>query len=120
MRAALLLFALLCACGGEPAFEASAGEAVLELVQVPANVSCLKITFTGATRTRSLALDAVAGARSSWTLSALPTGEVVITADGFSAPCPSIAGIQRTWFSAPLVAQILPDTPATLTILMYR
>jgi hypothetical protein len=120
MRAALLLLALLSACGG-PAGEADLGEVELDLVQVPADARCLRAVFTGATRAVTARLDAQPGAAATWALSGLPTGEVVIAADAFPVACAQLTpSVARSWFAVPLVLTLLATSPSRATLTMYR
>lgn len=119
MRKALLL-ALLSACGG-PAVESDLGEVSLNLVQVPADASCVRAVFTGATRAMTVRLDARPGASATWQLRGIPTGEVVITAEAFPVACAQLTfATVRSWFAAPLVQQIALAAVADIQLQMYR
>lgn len=117
MDTRILVAAALCAaaCGGTPPADKT-GALDVELTQAPPDVSCLQLTVTGATRSVTRSFDLASGqSTASLSLTGLPTGSVLLSANAWSQPCASVTGAAG-WIA---VAQKV-TVPGSASIVLQR
>ena len=92
----------------------------LAITAIPADVSCLRLTATGA-RTVVQQFDVAPGTDASLLVAGLPTGTVVISADAFAAAC-AMAGDHTTanWISDPQTLNVSTTDIVDLSLVMHR
>jgi YVTN family beta-propeller protein len=95
------------------------GEAELALLQVPADVACIRITAAGA-RTVERNLDVVPGANTVFNLTALPTGNVSFSGQAFSQACSSVGSNAPNWVGDPVSAVVTTSPPVQVTLSLRR
>jgi hypothetical protein len=106
---AAVLGGLVAACGGGGATtspNAETGDVQIALVQVPADVACLKLTVTGARASTQL-LDVTPGAAATYTLSRLPLGIITIAGEAYGQFCSAIGGAVASYVTeAPVSVRV--------------
>ncbi len=95
-------------CGSETLLpEEDVGEAEIALTNAPTDVSCLRLTVAGASRTDVRKFPLTSGQRTLFRLNGLPVGNVSFTADAFAIGCnQSLSGVTPTWYSDPVAARL--------------
>ena len=97
------------------------GEAVLNLMEVPAEVRCVRITATGTSRTVTREIEATGAATITENLTGLPIGTVVFLGEAFTTACSSVTkNTVAPWASAPVEASIVVGRLATVELSMVR
>src|SRR5262245_34647873 len=94
-------------CGGEGTEqEELLGSAEIQITQVPADVSCVRITAAGS-RVSQQAFNVMAGQSSVLAMQGLPTGTVTFSGDAFNTPCSQVGPMSTANYVAdPVVAQV--------------
>lgn len=106
-----------CAGGGRSSEDL--GQARLAIGNVPNNVHCVRVTAQGVSRTVVRSVDVMPGQTVQTTLSGLPTGQVVFTAQAFSTACAAVvASSVPTWVSDPVTVTVAttPIVNVSLTL----
>jgi hypothetical protein len=117
VRFAIVLALLAAGCGGaieRGEIEKPPGTARVSLTGAPAEVACIRIIVTGATREVERRLDS-----SSTTLDGLPTGPVLVSGDAFAVACDRIAGAAPSWV-ADAQSITLESDAVTEVMLVFR
>ena len=110
--------AALAACGGP---EGDLATVEVALAQAPADVACVQLTASGGSRALSFRFGYTPGAITVLPLSGMPAGEVVFSADAFTADCTQVLpSTQRSWFAVPVSAQVPLEGSLSLTLTFYR
>jgi hypothetical protein len=115
---ALALVASLGACS-PPADEEDVATAVLSLVQVPADIHCVRITAAGS-RTVVKSFDATPGASATFSLSRLPVGAVTFSGEAFAAACSAVGMSAPDWVSDPVTVTLTAGIEAQVSLIMRR
>ncbi|HVU50024.1 MAG TPA: hypothetical protein VHL80_05030 [Polyangia bacterium] len=112
-RVALLLgvAGALGACQGPPAGGdeggGEVGAARVALVNVPPDVTCIRVFATGATRFAFADADVTTGQSSTLDMEGIPVGDVVFTGFGLEGVCAATADDDPTWVSDRVTATIV-------------
>lgn len=101
-----------CAGGAQDAGE-GVGVARVALVNIPADVTCVRVFATGATRFAFADRDVLAGEESTLFMTGIPVGDVVFTGFGLLGVCAATADDDPTWLSDRVTATISNDGRAT-------
>jgi hypothetical protein len=106
-------------CSKGPAPSEDLAEVVLSLVQAPTDVSCIAITLTS-TQPQKQMFNVTPGGATSFSISRLPVGPVVISVDAFPTACSAVTGsTPPTWTGGP-VSVVLKGGANLITIQMKR
>ena len=103
---------LLSGCGGSSPLSSlfgggdEVGQVQVALVQVPADVACLKLNISGP-RSSTQLLDVTPGGATTYNLSRLPLGIISIAGEAFSQACKAITGA---------VANHVTDAPVSVRV----
>ena len=96
------------------------GVAVLSLVQVPADVHCVRITAAGA-RTVVKSFDAMPGASAQFSLNRLSLGSVAFSGEAFAAACSAVgAATVPDWVADAVNVTISAGSEAAVALTMRR
>jgi hypothetical protein len=114
MKARFGWLALMVAIGGlthcssdEPLRSEEVAEAEVSLTNAPTDVSCLRLTVAGASRTDVRKFPLNSGQRALFRLNGLPVGNASFVADAFSVSCNQpLSGASPTWYSDPVAARL--------------
>src|SRR6185503_16072595 len=97
------------------------GEAEVALTNAPTDVSCLRLTVAGPTRTDVRKFPLTSGQRSIFRLNGLPVGNASFTADAFPVSCnQSFQGVTPTWYSDPVAARLNARETAHVSLKMIH
>jgi hypothetical protein len=119
LRYALPLSLALSACS-PPDESDDIGVAVLSLVQVPADVRCVRITAAGA-RTVVKSFDVMPGAGAVFSLNRLPLGAVAFSGEAFAAACASVGPASvPEWVADAVTVTISAGVEAAVSLTMRR
>ena len=106
-------------CGGEGT-EEELGSAEIQITQVPADVSCIRIVAAGS-RVSQQSFNVMAGQSSVLAMQGLPTGAVTFSGDAFPTPCSQVGGMSTpTYVADPVIAQVQLPAVAQVTLNMRR
>jgi len=115
----VIAFSGISACSGRQD-PTEMGIARLSTPSIPADVQCLSLTATGST-TVVRNFDVVQNQIDPLTATGLPTGTVTLTEAAYNVHCSEVtANTAPTWISDPVVAQLVPGQPASVTIVLRR
>ena len=107
-------------CAGGGGSDEDLGQARLAIGNVPNNVHCVRITAQGASRTVVRSVDVMPGQTVQTTLSGLPTGQVVFTAEAFSTACAAAgAGAVPTWVSDPVTVTVATSPIVNVSLTLH-
>jgi hypothetical protein len=91
----------------------------LAITGTPADISCLRATVTGATRTAVRSVVATTGQAISTKLSGLPTGQVQVLLEGFGVACAAVSATsEATWLSDSIPLTLVRGVPVPLKVSM--
>lgn len=109
------------ACTSNPAPSVEdVGRVQVSLVQVPADVQCLKIDVTGPRSVTQL-IDVTPGSPATYTISRLPIGIVTISAQAFSRTCGAAGGAVASYLTdAPTSVRVDAVDVNTVTLILIR
>jgi hypothetical protein len=108
-------------CGGDGAEEEALGSAEIQITQVPADVSCIRIVAAGSSRVSQQSFDVAAGQSSVLAMQGLPTGAVTFSGDAFPTPCSQVGSMSTpTYIADPVVAQVQLPQITQVTLPMRR
>jgi len=116
------ILAAIAACGA-PASEGEerVGAATAEITQVPAQVACVDIHVSGASKTTAQKFDVTPGGSSILPMTGLPTGNVTFNALAYSAACSAVASsTTATWVSEAVPATLTAGTPVSVNLVMKK
>jgi hypothetical protein len=117
---AAMAAAVVDGCASKPADPEDIGVVRLELTSIPSDVSCLRLTATGA-RTVTQQFDVTPGSDASLLVTGLPTGTVTITAYAFAAACATAGDVTTAnWFSDPQTLNVSTSDIVDLSLVMHR
>jgi hypothetical protein len=125
VRRCSLLFSLLAltGCGGmqdDDRNQDDVGVAVLDLMQVPSDVRCLRITVTGS-RTVTKLVDVMPGQNAQVSMNKLPLGVVTVAGDAFGGACSSVGNATiADWVSDAVLVIIGKGAEAKVTLTFRR
>jgi hypothetical protein len=107
-------------CGGGGTEEESLGSAAIQITQVPADVSCIRIVAAGS-RVSQQNFDVMAGQSSVLAMQGLPTGAVTFSGDAFNMACSQVGPMSTaTYVADPVVAQVQLPAVTQVTLNMRR
>jgi hypothetical protein len=106
--------------GGGGTGDEMIGTARIALAQVPGDVSCVRITAKGASRTVVTAFDVTPGASATLSMTNLPLGSVEFTGLAYGVACAGIATAMPNWDSLPVTVAIGSSVTATVMLEMRR
>lgn len=96
------------------------GDVEVALTNAPSDVSCLVIEVVG-DRKDARSFDVVPGKKQVFQLSALPVGQVKVSADAFGVKCDDLSkNAAPTWFSDAVSAKIRADRVAKVSLAMIH
>jgi hypothetical protein len=95
------------------------GSARVALVNIPADVTCIRVFATGATRFAFADRDVMAGEESTLLMEGIPVGDVVFTGFGLLGVCAATADDDPTWVSDRVTATINDQRATNVTLPMH-
>jgi hypothetical protein len=109
-------------CSSEPLLpNEEVGEAEVALTNSPTDVSCLRLTVAGPSRTDVRKFPLSSGRRSVFRLNGLPVGNASFTADAFPIGCnQSLSGVTPTWYSDPVAARLSAQETTHVSLRMIH
>ena len=120
MRAPFLALALAAACGGLPPDD-GLSTVELALAQAPADAACIRVKASAAGRALVVNIGYTPGESTVAHLTGVPEGEVVFSADAFAIDCAQLLpATPRSWFAAPVIAQVPASGALALKLTFYR
>jgi predicted small lipoprotein YifL len=120
---ALTLFSLTgCGQGSPgPRPQSDVEQVSLHIENVPAEVACLRITASGASRQVVRDLDVIEGQSVSESFSGLPIGAVVFQAAAYAQTCDSVTkSTVPTWVSEPISVTVSLSQSKSVSLTLYR
>jgi YVTN family beta-propeller protein len=115
-----LSVAALPSCGDDESKNDEAGSVILALMQVPADVSCIRVTATG-TRTVIRTFSVTPGQATTFQMNALPVGTVDFLGEAFTQACNALGPSSvAPWISDHVSATLTAGTVAQVTLIMRR
>jgi hypothetical protein len=121
LASALLAFASAASVGCDGQMPVTDDEALIALAitGTPADVSCLRATVSGTTRTAVRSVAASTGQAISTKLSGLPTGQVQVLLEGFGVACSAVSATsEATWLSDAIALTLVRGVPVPLKVSM--
>ncbi len=113
-----------CNDGGERgagAGDSDLGQVSLSLSAVPADIHCLRVTGAGTDRTITRPLEITAGQPLGATLTGVPLGPVVFTAQAFEKTCDDVtASTAAEWVSDPTTVSVALGHLTSVELTMHR
>lgn len=118
---ALALGALSGCDDGQAPAETESGEAMLSLATIPEGVACIRVTVAGEFRTTVKDFDVVPGDSLVQSLSGLPVGDVVFSANAYSQVCTSLSkSTVPTWLSDEKDVTLVQGKSSSVTLTLYK
>jgi hypothetical protein len=97
------------------------GQAMLSLAAIPDNVTCIRVTTAGEFRSVVSDFDVVPGDTLSESLTGLPVGAVVFSANAYSAACTSVTkSTIPMWISDEKTVNIVQGRSSSVTLALYK
>ena len=97
------------------------GQAMLSLAAIPDNVTCLRVTVAGEFRSSVIDFDVVPGDTLTQALTGLPVGDVVFSANAYSADCTSVTkSTIPMWISDEKTVSLVQGKSSNVTLTLYR
>jgi hypothetical protein len=107
--------------GSQSAGETEAGEALLSLATIPDGVACIRVTVAGEFRTAVKDFDVTPGESLVQSLSGLPVGPVVFSANAYSQVCTSVTkSTVPTWLSDEKAVTLVQGKSSSVTLTLYK
>jgi len=112
-------------CDGDPKAEGAgdqeSGQAMLSVGTIPDNVACVVVTAAGEFRTEEHDYDVAPGNTLSESLTGLPVGPVVFSANAYSQACSSVTkSTVPMWLSDSKTVNIAQGKSSSVTLTLYK
>jgi len=97
------------------------GQALLSLAAIPDNVTCIRVTVAGEFRSSVIDFDVVPGDTLTQALTGLPVGDVVFSANAYSAECTSVTkSTIPMWISDEKTVSLVQGKSSSVTLTLYK
>jgi hypothetical protein len=118
---ALALLAFPACNDGQDDADLESAQAMLSLATIPDGVSCVRVTVAGEFRTTVKDFVATPGEALVQTLSGLPVGAVVFSADAYTQACTSVTkSTVPTWISDEKNVTLVQGKSSSVTLTLYK
>lgn len=120
-----LLVAQVAACdGGQRGQETAAiedGQAMLSVGTIPENVACVIVTVAGEFRSAERSFDVVPGDTLSQTMTGLPVGSVVFSANAYAKACDDVTkSTSPTWIADEKSVTLVQGKSSSVTLTLIK
>jgi len=97
------------------------GQVMLSVPEIPDDVTCVRVTAAGEFRSSVNDFDVVPGTTLTQSLTKLPVGAVVFSADAYAATCDSVTkSTNPIWLSEEKTVNLVLGRSASLTLTLYK
>ena len=97
------------------------GQAMLSLAAIPENVTCIRVTTAGEFRSSVSDFDVVPGDTLTQSLTRLPVGAVVFSANAYALACDSVTkSTIPMWISDEKTVNLVQGRSASVTLTLYK
>ena len=97
------------------------GQALLSLSAIPDDVSCVRVTAAGEFRSSVSDFDVVPGTTFSQSLTGLPVGAVVFTANAYAGACTTVTkSTIPAWLSDEKTVTLVQGKSSSVTLTLYK
>ncbi len=97
------------------------GQALLSLAPIPDDVTCVRVTAAGESRSSVNDFDVVPGETLTQALTGLPVGAVVFSANAYSAACASVTkSTIPMWISDDKTVNLVQGKSSSVTLTLYK
>jgi hypothetical protein len=106
--------------GQEPA-NVEDGQALLSVGTIPESVTCVIVTVSGEFRSAERGFDVVPGDTLSQTLTGLPVGSVVFSANAYAKACADVTkSTSPTWISEDKIVTLVQGKSSSVTLTLIK
>lgn len=106
---------------GSPAEVEENGQALLTVGTIPDDVTCVIVTVAGDARTAARSFDVQGGDTLSESLTGLPVGAVVFSADAYAQACSTVTkSTSPTWLSEDKDVTLVQGKSSSVTLTLYK
>jgi hypothetical protein len=108
-------------CKGRESSQVEGGQIMLSLATIPENVTCVRVTVTGAFRDVVSDFDVAPGDGFSEAFAGLPVGSVVFSADAYASACASVTkSTIPMWISEKKTANVVQGRSSSVTLTLFK